>query len=308
VVRNENYWQKDADGNALPYLDEIEFRVIGEDPVRVVELQAGNADLIARLPGEMIEIIRNDPDLEVVEASTATAYRLYLNMREPPFNNTKLRQAINYAFDREIMATTLMPGQGYVAPFMILPSQPEYSEYTPYNYDPEKAKRLMAEAGYPDGLDIEFMLISREPDRTIAPVVQSYLEAVGIRTTIQPLDRLIYIERGKAGNFELGMAQITLPLPSIFLTLSQQLHSDGPVNRAAWKNAQFDALLDKLATTFDPEEQKKVVAELQRICLDDAGQTFLFHRAYHQGKHKKVKDFESQYEGTWRFHRAWLDE
>jgi peptide/nickel transport system substrate-binding protein len=307
VVRNENYWQMGEDGKPLPYLDEIRFRIIGEDPVRVIELQSGNADMIDRVPDAGHATIQNDPNLMLVDSRIAVVYRLYLNQREAPFDNLKLRQALNYAFDRETMAEVLMPDGGFVAPFMYLPSQPEYSDYTPYSYDPEKAKRLLVEAGYPNGLDVEFMLISREPDRTMAPVVQSYLEEIGIRTEIQPLDRLVYIEKGKSGNFEMGMAQKTLPMPAIHILLTEQLRSDGAGNRAAYSSSEFDALLDKLAVTFDPEEQKRICAQLQKVCLDDAGQTFLFHKAYYQGWNKKVKGVTLDHVGTWRFHEAWVE-
>jgi peptide/nickel transport system substrate-binding protein len=118
----------------------------------------------------------------------------------------------------------------------------------------------------------------------------------------------VYIEKGKSGNFEMGMAQKTLPMPAIYILLSEQLHSEGPGNRAAYKSAEFDALLDELAGTFDPEEQKRICAQLQKVCMDDAGQTFLFHKAYYQGRNKKVKGITLDHVGTWRFHEAWVEQ
>jgi peptide/nickel transport system substrate-binding protein len=176
-------------------LDEILFRVINDDSVRLIELQTGNIDIMAAVPSDSLEIMRNDQHLDLVKIPHSYIYRLYLNMRKPPFNNLKLRQAVNFAIDREAMAETLLPGSGFVIPFYILPEQNEYSDYTPYSYDPAKAKRLLTEAGYPDGLNVSLMLISREPDITIAPVVQSYLEAIGIKTKIEVIERLMYVDR-----------------------------------------------------------------------------------------------------------------
>ena len=308
VTRNENYWEKDENGQPLPYMDQITFRQITDDSVRIVELQTGNAHMVVRVPAESMDIIRNDPNLVLLKSPTATTYRLYLNMRRPPFDNLKLRQAINYAFDREAMAESITPGQGEVNPFLILPEERYYSTYTPYNYDPAKAKKLLAEAGYPNGLDVEFMMIAREPDVTIAPVVQAYLEAIGIKTEIQPLDRLIYVDKAKNGDFDMSMAQITLPLPSIYLTMVQQIHSNGPINRAAWKNAEFDATLEELAVTFDVDKQDELIKQAQKICLDDAGQTFLFTRNGYDGFRKSVKGFEYQQEGLWLLTKTWIDE
>jgi peptide/nickel transport system substrate-binding protein len=273
-----------------------------------VELQTGNVHMVVRVPAESMDIIRNDPNLVLLKSPTANTYRLYLNMRRPPFDNLKLRQAINYAFDREAMAESITPGQGEVNPFLILPMERYYSDYTPYNYDPAKAKKLLAEAGYQNGLDVEFMMIAREPDVTIAPVVQAYLEAIGIKTEIQPLDRLIYVDKAKNGDFDMSMAQITLPLPSIYLTMVQQISSNGPVNRAAWKNKDFDATLDELAVTFDIAKQDELIKKAQKICLDDAGQTFLFTRNGYDGFRKSVKGVEYQQEGVWLLTKAWIDE
>jgi len=308
VTRNENYWEKDENGESLPYLDKITFRQITDDSVRIVELQTGNAQMVVRVPAESMDIIRQDADLELVKSPTATTYRLYLNMRRPPFNNLKLRQALNYAFDREAMAESITPGQGEVNPFLILPVERYYSTYNPYNYDPAKAKKLLAEAGYPNGLDVEFMMIAREPDVTIAPVVQAYLQEIGIKTEIQPLDRLIYIDKAKNGDFHMSMAQITLPLPSIYLTMTQQIHSNGPINRAAWKNPEFDATLEELAVTFDVAKQDELIKKAQKICLDDAGQTFLFTRNGYDGWRKTVKGVEYQQEGLWLLTKVWIDE
>ncbi len=306
VKRNPDYWQKDSAGNQLPYLDEILFRVIAKDSVAMVELQTGGAQLSARVPATSLEDIRSDENLELLASPSALIYRLYLNMRRPPFTNLKLRQAINYAIDRQSMAEAILPGQGYVQPFVVLPSQPEYWDYTPYSYDPEKAKQLMEEAGFGDGLDVEFMMINREPDVLIAPAVQAFLQEIGINTTIESLERLIYVDKAKTGNFELAMAQAGLPLPTVATWLQQQLASDGPINRAAWKNDEFDATVGELTQTFDLDAQKELMRKLQKLVLDDAGQTFLFAAQRYDARSRTLNGLEYQHEGVWRLTEAWL--
>ena len=307
MTRNENYWERGADGQRLPYLDKVVLRIITDDSVRTIEIQSGNSDLSVRVPAESMEIVRKDSKLEVVQTPIADVFRLFLNQRKPPFNNLKLRQAVGYAFDRAAMAKAIVPGQGYVAPFLIMPGEPYYSPYDPFTYDAAKAKQLVAEAGYPNGLDVEFMMIAREPDNSIAPVVQSYLAAIGIRTKIVPLERQIYVDRGVKGEFELALAQKTIPMVSPFLLFAEQLASNGSGNRAAWKNAQFDELLNRLGGAFDLAQQKSLIAEMQKIHLDDAGQTYLFHRANYNANSRKVRNVQFQNEGAWRFTEAWLD-
>jgi peptide/nickel transport system substrate-binding protein len=304
VVKNDMYWDVGEDGKPLPYLDEILFRVINDDSVRLIELQTGNIDIMAAVPSESLGFVRDDPNLDLVKIPHSYIYRLYLNMRKPPFDNLKVRQAVNFAIDREAMAETLLPGSGFVIPFYILPEQNEYSDYTPYSYDPAKAKRLLAEAGYPSGLNVSLMLISREPDVTIAPVVQSYLEAIGIKTKIEVLERLMYVDRAVAGNFDMSMALMDVPKPSLQLAFQEQLGSNSPINRAAWKNSEFDALLEELSVTFDPEERKRIIQEMQKVCLDDAGQTLMFSRANFLGKQKTVEGYTFEMESVLRFHKT----
>jgi peptide/nickel transport system substrate-binding protein len=307
LVRNENYWEMGADGKKLPYLDQVVLRIITDDSVRLVEIQSGNADLSVRVPAESMEIVRKDQKLELVQTPIADVFRLFLNQRRPPFNNLKLRQAVGYAFDRAAMAQAIVPGQGYVAPFLIMPGEAYYSPYDPFSYNVAKAKQLLAEAGYPNGLDVGFMMISREPDNTIAPVVQSYLAAIGIRTKIEPLERQVYVDRGIKGEFDLALAQKTIPMVSPFLLFAEQLASKGSGNRAAWSNARFDELLSRLGAAFDLPQQKSLIAEMQKIHLDDAGQTYLFHRANYNANSRKVRNVQFQNEGAWRFTEAWLD-
>ncbi len=307
LTRNENYWEKGADGKSLPYLDKIVLRIITDDSVRLIEIQSGNTMLSVRVPAESMDIVQKDPKLEMVQTPIADVFRLFLNQRKAPFNNLKLRQAVGYAFDREAMAKAIVPGQGYVAPFLVMPGEAYFSKYDPYSYNPTKAKQLVAEAGYPNGLDVGFMMIAREPDNSIAPVVQSYLAAIGIRTTIEPLERQIYVQRGQRGEFDLALAQKTIPMVSPFLLFAEQLASNGSGNRADWKNARFDELLAQLGGTFAVDKQAAIVAEMQRLCLDDAGQTILFHRANYNANNRKVKGVQFQNEGAWRFTEAWLE-
>ncbi|MFA5670393.1 MAG: ABC transporter substrate-binding protein [Balneolaceae bacterium] len=306
VVKNENYWDIGEDGQPLPYLDKIVFKVIADDSVRIVELQTGAADLIVRVPSHSMDVVSKYPNLDLVKSITADTFRLYLNMRKAPYNNLLVRQAINYAFDRNLMAERLTPKQGAVHPFLYLPEDPAYSQYNPYSYDPSKAVGLLNKAGFDKGFKADLMIIAREPDNTLAPAIQSYLEDIGIQTKILSLERLAFVDRGISGDFDIALAQSTIPLPSNFIFLSQQLRSDGPVNRAAWNNKEFDKLLDTLSVTNDLNTQSILLKELQKVCLDDAGQTFLFTREHYDARHTKVHNLEFSFEGSYRLNEVWI--
>jgi ABC-type transport system substrate-binding protein len=97
-----------------------------------------------------------------------------------------------------------------------------------------------------------------------------------------------------------------VPKPSLQLAFQEQLGSNSPINRAVWKNSEFDALLEKLSVTFDLKERKRIIQEMQKVCLDDAGQTLMFSRANFLGKQKTVEGYTFEMESVLRFHKAWI--
>jgi len=307
LTRNENYWEMGEDGKPLPYLDELLVRVVADASVRLVEIQTGNIHLMQAVPAESLDIVRNDTKLDVVRTPSSRIFRLYTNFQQAPTDNLLVRKAINFAFDRKAMADALVPGQGFESPFYYLPGSPEYDNYTPYSYDPAKAKQLLAEAGYPNGLDLRLMLISREPDRTMAPVVQSYLNAVGIRTKIEELERLVAIERATSGDFDLYQAMAGLPQPATQILMENMWTTGGPWNRQWYSNPAYDALVEELRVTFDPQQRIKLFHDAQKMLLDD-GEIVLFGMSIFQANVKALKGFSFEAEGALRFTEAWLAE
>ena len=305
LARNENYWQKGADRKPLPYLDELTVRIIPDDSVRVVQLQTGNIHLMQAVPTESMEAVKKDARFRIGPTPQANVYRMYMNFKRNPFTDLLIRQAINYAFDRKQMADVLVPGQGFVPPFYIPMNDPYYSDYTPYGYDPTKAKALLAQAGYPNGFDTSMIVISREPDLTIGPVVQSYLEAIGIRTKINVLERLTAVDKAVALNYDLYLAMSGGLPPSFQVFFNNFWHSKGPTNREGYANPAFDALYDKLTQTFDPQERKKLYAAMQKLVLDD-GETVLFGRAVYQAEVKALGGYNYEAEGALRLTEAWM--
>jgi peptide/nickel transport system substrate-binding protein len=305
LSRNENYWEMGEDGKPLPYLDELLVRVITDASVRLVELQTGNIHLMQAVPAESLDIVRNDKQLDVVRTPSSQIFRVYCNFQKSPTDNVLVRRAINYALDRKAMAKALVPGQDFLPPFYYLPDSPEYYDYTPYSYDPDKAKELLTEAGYPNGIDLSLMLISREPDRTMAPVVQSYLNAVGIRTKIEELERLVAIDRANAGEFQLYQAKAGLPQPATQILLENMWTTGGPWNRQWYSNPKFDALVDELRVTFDQQRRIELFHKAQEMLLDD-GEIVLFGMSVFQANIKKLHGFTFEAEGALRFTEGWL--
>ena len=286
-------------------VDGLTVRIIPDDSVRVVQLQTGAIHLMQAVPAESMDTVRKDARFRIGPTPQANVYRMYMNFGRSPFTNLQVRQAMNYAFDRKQMADVLVPGQGFVPPFYIPESDPYYSSYTPYGYDVAKAKSLLAQAGFPNGIDTTMIVVSREPDLTIGPVVQSYLEAVGIRTKITVLERLTAVDKAVKLDYDLYLAMSGGLPPSLQVFFNNFWSTKGPTNREGYSNPAFDALYDKLTQTFKPLERKKLFASMQKLVLDD-GETVLFGRAVYQAEVKGFSGYNYEAEGALRLTEAWL--
>jgi peptide/nickel transport system substrate-binding protein len=305
LARNENYWQKGADRKSLPYLDGLTVRIITDDSVRLVQLQTGTIQLMQAVPAESMDAVRKDTRFRLGPTPQANVYRMYINFGRGVFKNLAVRQAINYAFDRKQMADVLVPGQGFTPPFYIPETDPYYSSYTPYSYDVAKAKALLAQAGYPNGLETTMIVISREPDLTIGPVVQSYLEAIGIKTKINVLERLVAVDKAVKLDYDLYLAMSGGLPPSLQIFFNNFWSTKGPTNREGYSNPAFDALYNRLTQAFEPQERKKLFADMQKLVLDD-GETVLFGRAVYQAEVKGLTGYNYEAEGALRLTEAWL--
>ena len=149
------------------------------------------------------------------------------------------------------------------------------------------------------------IVVSQEPDLTIGPVVQSFLEAVGIKTKITVLERLAAVDKAVALDYDLYLA-MSGGLPASYQVFFQNFwHSKGTTNREGYNNPAFDALYEKLPLAFKPQERKKIMAAMQKLVLDD-GECVLFGRAVYQAEVKGLNGYNYEAEGALRLTEAWL--
>ena len=151
MVRYEDYWEE-----GKPYLDEIVFINVKEHATRTEALKSGDVDLVYELPPQSVPAIEADPNTVVLAASSLSNIGLDMDIRVPPFDNKLVRKALQAATDRTTMRQAAMLGLGANAyDHPIPPNDPRFApQYAPPDYDPELAKQLLVEAGYPDGIDI----------------------------------------------------------------------------------------------------------------------------------------------------------
>ncbi|MGB3898724.1 MAG: ABC transporter substrate-binding protein [Mesorhizobium sp.] len=277
--KNPDYWHK-----GLPYLDKITFEIGQEPIVALLRLQKGEIDVPGDgIPPAKFQEVMNDPaqKARVVEGGQLHTGYVTMNVNVPPFDNVKVRQAVNMAINKERIVQ-LINNRAVPANQPLPPSMPGYAkDYKGYPYDPAKAKELLAEAGQADGFTTDLYVMNTDPNPRIAQGIQQDLAAIGIKANIQALAQANVIAAGgeKEGApmiWSGGMAWIAdFPDPSNFY--GPILGCGGAVpggwNWSWYCNEDLDKKAAEADSIVDPakaEERNKMWSDIYVKIMEDA--------------------------------------
>lgn len=294
IVKNEDYWQE-----GLPKLDEVIFTVIPENSARLNALATGEADLIDGVNFSDKATIDSNPDLQVIERPSLNVGYLGLTSTRGPLKDKLVRQALNYAVNKQQIIDAFYAGAADPA---INPMPPVIAGYNPdvadYPYDPEKAKELLAEAGYPDGFEMELwaMPVARPymPEgQKVAEALQKMFEAVGVKAKIVTYEWGTYLDKaakGEADTFLLGWTGDNGDADNFLYVLLDQ-DSIGSNNYSYYQNAEVHELLLKAQASSDQAEREELYKQAQVIIKDDAPWIPLVHSTPLLAASKNVINF-----------------
>lgn len=285
LERNPDYWGEPAQ------VDELEFRVVPEDGARMLMVQTGEAHVAVRVPPEMVSVLDRDPNINVVNTpSLRTIYigfNTYQRADRPknPFTDARVRQAVNYAVDNEAINEFILGGMGRPSDAPISPGIFGYQPIKTYEYNPEKARQLLAEAGHPNGFRTQLYSPSGRylKDLEVAEAVQAQLAEVGIEAEIVTLEWATYLEvtsrpadDSEAPMFLLGWGTVTGDADyGLFALLHSSEWVPSGSNRPFYKNERVDELLDMARTTPDPDARLAAYKEAMEIIMEDAPWLYL---------------------------------
>ncbi len=296
--RYEDYWGDNAAAKA------VVFRPITDANTRVAEMLAGGIDLMVEVPPTSLAQFEGD-QYTLHEQAGPHVWFLILNTREGPFKNIKVRQAANYAVNKEAIANDVLEGTATVAAG---PTPPAFAwahndDLEPYPYDPEKAKALIAEAGA-EGAEVTFY-VTEGGSGMLDPVpmgtaIQADLEAVGLDVTIETYEWNTFLGEvnpgleGKADMAEMAwMTNDPDTLP--YLTLrSQAMPDEGGFNSGYYSNEKVDELLEAARTSTDQDERAKLYREMQQIVHDEAPWLFVANWKQNAVTNDRVENFALQ--------------
>ncbi len=311
ISRFEGYWQNGADGKPYPFVDSITYRLLTDDQVRLLELRSGNIDISEEVFPKDVDVVKNHPDLALVEMDWQTrAYLMVFNMHSGVFaQNLKLRQAVAYSLDRDAYAKVLGFGYGKGAKGWRQPGMLGYNASTPYYWlDQSKAKQLLDESGFDKASELDMMVHNRTVDQQQAQMVKQHMDSAGFNTLLAVADRTANIKKREAGLYNfliLQHNQDTEPDKQ----LSMPFACKGVGNFSRFCNVEFDKLLDQGRAEYDPAKRQTIYEKAERILYEDVPATYLwvFPRAVGIRKYVKGLDPATMSWGGTDFREVWLD-
>lgn len=308
-VRNENYYVMGEDGKPLPYLDEVVIKIITDDSVKTTNLVSGDIMLVDYNNSVNSTLtLQSNPDIHTTVTAATDIYSMTFNTSDPILSDIRVRQAILYSIDREEIVQAITEGLGAPAVFLASPNQWFYSDYAPYAYNPEKAKTLLAEAGYADGLELTVRYISREPELTMSQLLQAQMAKSGIHIAIEPMERLAWVEMHSTNQGgQVGLCKYNIPRPDAFIQY-HQVFSYITKNCEAYDmyGKALVELLDSCKTTYDVDARKDILVEFQKGYHDSALGGNIYSMSRYTSWNNKLQGIEIRTDGTWDLSATWI--
>ena len=301
----ENYYRMGEDGKPLPYLDEVVIKIMTDDAVRSANLESGDIDGVD-YHGSTNSILKfeNKEGFQSHTVPSVNNYFVSFNLNNEVLADIRVRQAMAYAVDRQEFIDVVLEGYGTTVPFVVRKDQWYYSDYNPYTYDPEKAKELLAEAGYADGLTVKMYYISREPDATAVQLIQAQFAEVGITMELEGMDRLAWIDlvrTQKSGELGFGV------LANFGYDASRQFNSTTYYVDTT-KATRLTELLPKTRASFDRDERLESLHEYQKEYLDNCYHLFVGQNQRITSYKDTVQNMNYHWYAVAKYDEVWLSE
>jgi peptide/nickel transport system substrate-binding protein len=274
----------------------VVFRNITEGTNRTIGLETGELDIAYEIEPIDKDRVANHESLQLIEGPSLSMNYIGMNNQKEPFNNDKVRKAINYAIDVDEIITAVENNAAQLANSPIGPRVFAHNDaINAYEYNPEKAKELLKEAGYENGFKTTIWTNDSPVRMQIAQIVQAKLKDIGIEVVIEPLEWGSYLERTSKGEhdmFILGWVTVTADPDYGLYALYHSTQQGGAGNRNFYANEEVDKLLEEGRTAIDSEKRAEAYKKAQEIIVDNAPDVLLYYKTQNVGAQKSVKGFE----------------
>lgn len=271
--KNPDYWRE-----GVPAADRVTVRMIFEEATKQAGIQTGEIDILTGVSPDLALVLEGSADVEVIYAAGFETTYLQVNMTRAPFDNPLVTEALNYAIDREAITEGLwlgraQPTAAYVPPGML----GHHSGLEPFKYDPERARELLAEAGYPDGVTVEMLgptaVWPQSPQ--VQEAIQAQAAEAGFNIKLNMLETAAYVQNRNDAQYDI------LYISSIAVTqegtrfLTERLLDD--VHGSGFSDPEFDRLMGDLLAATDPAEQQALFEAIQELLYGQPPHVYIYH-------------------------------
>lgn len=276
------------------------FKVIPELSSRIAALQAGEVDIITEVSADLMGQIESDPNLEIVTCNGTRSYMLGMNCVTGEFADKRVRQAMNYAIDMEQIVAALYSGLGQAIPTILSPNAIGYADLDPYGYDPDKAKELLAQAGYSNGLSV--VIDAQDSLKNIAEACAQMLREIGIDASTQVWEWSVLKPELLANKRQMWVTSWgngSMDPQGIFVP---KLGTGERGNYTGYSNTTLNLLFALSKITLDSDERLTCFIEGQKIVYDECPMVWGYVTKEIYGKSTRVQGWNPSPDGKLNMH------
>ncbi len=303
LQRNPHFWDP-----TRPYLDEVQLILLADDNIRMLKMQTGELDIASDVPFNQIDKLSAMPNLTILLSPYYRIDWIQFNEKVDKFQDPKVRQAINWAVDKEGIIKSVLFGHGEV-PTTFLPKMRDADTTTaPYGYDVAKAKQLMSESKFPNGFKTTLSVVSGDTiGQQVAVIVKAQLAAIGINVDIQQLEGNTQYAQLAQAQYEMAEGYMTSDIidPSE-LTAYAGAGDEG--TSAVWtfyNNADVNKLATQALSETDPAKRTQIYLQMQQQIHADAPYLWLYWSPSRTAVAKNVHDFAILPTGNYWLENVW---
>lgn len=304
LKKNPTYWDE-----GKPYLDEVVFKVLIDSNARLLQLQGGELDIATDVPFNQIEPLSANPDFNLVPDAVAKIVYMAVNLKRPPLDDKNLRQAMNYAIDKDLIVANILFGAGQPATTYLPLMLGHDAEAVGYPFDLEKAKALVADSAGKDGFTVGILTqVGDAVGSQVAQLVAASLQQIGGTVNIEQVEPGIGTERvTQTQDFDLSLGYYTTDIIDPDELTAFAVYSKGGAD-AVWtgyQNDEVDAWIEAAQTEMDVEKRMGLYKQIQAQHAEDAPFLFLYYPSGRTGTKAAIQNFHILPTGNYRLQEVW---
>ncbi len=308
LKKNPNYWME-----GQPYLDEVTFSVVADANTRVIQLQSGDMDIASDAPFSQIDSLDADENIDVLVAPVGRVDYVAINHTRPPFDDVKVRQALNYAVDKEAIIQAVLYGKAQVAQSALPRMRFWNEEIEPYPYDPEMAKQLLSESSAAGGFSTTLGVTAGEPvDAAVATILKDQLAAIGVEVEIYEQEgATLYVDTFQGMDYDLVIQYHTTDTVDASQITRYAMASRADGTGALWTgyiNPRIDELAKQALAEQNPDKRQEMYYEIQKLGFDDAFILYLYFPDSRTAIRSGINDFQILPTANYRMWEVWRSE